>query len=161
MSVFGLVKQIGVECKEVQVYIDCYFVCYFGVLVYMEWICVQVVEQGFVEILFGCCLYLLEIYLKNGVMCKVVECIVINVLMQGIVVDIMKCVMVVVDNWLQESGFDVWVIFQVYDELVLEVCEELVEQVCEGICLLMSGVVILDVLLVVEVGVGLNWDEVY
>lgn len=80
---------------------DFYFERYFGVLEYMECICVQVKEQGYVEMLDGCCLYLLDIKFSNGVCCVVVECVVINVLMQGIVVDIIKWVMIVVDVWLQ------------------------------------------------------------
>lgn len=81
MSVFGFVKQLGILCGEVQEYIDCYFEKYFGVKCYMENICVDVVEKGYVEILFGCCFYLLEINSCNGQCCQVVECIVINVLM--------------------------------------------------------------------------------
>ncbi len=36
-----------------------------------------------------------------------------------------------------------------------------VEQVCEGIRPLMSGAATLDVPLVVEAGVGSNWDEAH
>lgn len=81
--------------------------------------------------------------------------------MQGTAADIMKRAMVAVDNWLQESGIDARVILQVHDELVLEVREDLVEQVCEGIRPLMSGAATLDVPLVVEAGVGSNWDEAH
>ncbi|MEW3851437.1 DNA polymerase [Pseudomonas aeruginosa] len=84
-----------------------------------------------------------------------------NAPMQGTAADIMKRAMVAVDNWLQESGLDARVILQVHDELVLEVREELVEQVCEGIRPLMSGAATLDVPLVVEAGVGSNWDEAH
>lgn len=48
-----------------------------------------------------------------------------------------------------------------HDELVLEVREDLVEQVREGIRPLMSGAATLDVPLVVEAGVGSNWDEAH
>ncbi|MGV8677782.1 DNA polymerase, partial [Pseudomonas aeruginosa] len=75
--------------------------------------------------------------------------------------DNMKRARVAVDNWLPESGIDARVILQVHDELELEVREELVEQVCEGIRQLMSGAATLDVPLVVEAGVGSNWDEAH
>ncbi|MDS4317896.1 DNA polymerase I [Pseudomonas aeruginosa] len=161
MSAFGLAKQIGVERKEAQAYIDRYFARYPGVLAYMERTRAQAAEQGFVETLFGRRLYLPEIHSKNGAMRKAAERTAINAPMQGTAADIMKRAMVAVDNWLQESGLDARVILQVHDELVLEVREDLVEQVREGIRPLMSGAATLDVPLVVEAGVGSNWDEAH
>ncbi len=161
MSAFGLAKQIGVERKEAQAYIDRYFARYPGVLAYMERTRAQAAEQGFVETLFGRRLYLPEIHSKNGAMRKAAERTAINAPMQGTAADIMKRAMVAVDNWLQESGLDARVILQVHDELVLEVREELVEQVRDGIRPLMSGAAELDVPLVVEAGVGANWDEAH
>lgn len=124
MSAFGLAKQIGVERKEAQAYIDRYFARYPGVLAYMERTRAQAAEQGFVETLFGRRLYLPEIHSKNGAMRKAAERTAINAPMQGTAADIMKRAMVAVDNWLQESGLDARVILQVHDELVLEVREE-------------------------------------
>ncbi|MCP1621723.1 DNA polymerase I [Pseudomonas nitroreducens] len=161
MSAFGLAKQIGVERKEAQAYIDRYFARYPGVLAYMERTRAQAAEQGFVETLFGRRLYLPEIASKNGAMRKAAERTAINAPMQGTAADIMKRAMVSVDNWLQESGIDARVILQVHDELVLEVREDLVDQVRDGIRPLMSGAAELDVPLVVEAGVGANWDEAH
>jgi DNA polymerase-1 len=81
--------------------------------------------------------------------------------MQGTAADIIKRAMIAVDNWLSESGLDAKVILQVHDELVLEVREDLVEQVRERIKQLMSGAAELAVPLLVEVGVGDNWDEAH
>ncbi|MFJ3260590.1 DNA polymerase I [Pseudomonas sp. NPDC086581] len=161
MSAFGLAKQIGVERKEAQAYIDRYFARYPGVLAYMERTRAQAAEQGFVETLFGRRLYLPEIASKNGAMRKAAERTAINAPMQGTAADIMKRAMVAVDNWLQESAIDARVILQVHDELVLEVREDLVDQVRDGIRPLMSGAAELDVPLVVEAGVGVNWDEAH
>ena len=69
--------------------------------------------------------------------------------------------MVAVDNWLTASGLDARVILQVHDELVLEVREDLVDQVRDEIRLHMSEAATLAVPLVVEVGVGDNWDEAH
>jgi len=161
MSAFGLAKQLGVERKEAQAYIDRYFARYPGVLAYMERTRQQAAEQGFVETLFGRRLYLPEINSKNGAMRKAAERTAINAPMQGTAADIMKRAMVAVDNWLSRSGLDAKVILQVHDELVLEVREDLVEQVREAIRPLMSGAAELDVPLLVEVGVGANWDEAH
>ena len=161
MSAFGLAKQIGVDRKQSQAYIDRYFTRYPGVLRYMEDTRAQAAEKGFVETLFGRRLYLPEIHSKNQAMRKGAERTAINAPMQGTAADIIKRAMVTVDHWLAESGLDARVVMQVHDELVLEVREELVEQVSAGLCERMSAAAELDVPLLVEVGVGDNWDEAH
>ncbi|MGB8971654.1 MAG: DNA polymerase I, partial [Pseudomonas capeferrum] len=161
MSAFGLAKQIGVDRKQSQDYIDRYFARYPGVLAYMERTRAQAAEQGFVETLFGRRLYLPDINAKNPALRKGAERTAINAPMQGTAADIIKRAMVNVDNWLTESGLDARVILQVHDELVLEVREELVEQVKDEIRLHMSRAAQLDVPLLVEAGIGANWDEAH
>ncbi len=161
MSAFGLAKQIGVDRKQSQAYIDRYFAQYPGVLAYMERTRAQAAEQGFVETLFGRRLYLPDINAKNPALRKGAERTAINAPMQGTAADIIKRAMVAVDNWLNDSGLDARVILQVHDELVLEVREDLVDQVREQIRPYMSSAAQLDVPLLVEVGVGSNWDEAH
>ncbi|OZY52841.1 DNA polymerase I [Pseudomonas lundensis] len=161
MSAFGLAKQIGVDRKQSQAYIDRYFARYPGVLDYMERTRTQAAEQGYVETIFGRRLYLPEINAKNPALRKGAERTAINAPMQGTAADIIKKAMVAVDNWLSASGLEARVILQVHDELVLEVREDLVEQVSEALRLHMSDAATLDVPLVVEVGVGNNWDEAH
>lgn len=161
MSAFGLAKQIGVDRKQSQNYIDRYFARYPGVLAYMERTRAQAAEQGFVETLFGRRLYLPDINAKNPALRKGAERTAINAPMQGTAADIIKRAMVAVDNWLTDSGLDARVILQVHDELVLEVREDLVEQVREQIRPYMSNAAQLDVPLLVEVGIGSNWDEAH
>ncbi|MFT0519850.1 DNA polymerase I [Pseudomonas faucium] len=161
MSAFGLAKQIGVDRKQSQDYIDRYFARYPGVLAYMERTRAQAAEQGFVETLFGRRLYLPDINAKNPALRKGAERTAINAPMQGTAADIIKRAMVNVDNWLSQSGLDARVILQVHDELVLEVREELVEQVKDEIRGHMSRAAQLDVPLLVEVGIGANWDEAH
>ena len=161
MSAFGLAKQIGVDRKQSQAYIDRYFTRYPGVLAYMERTRTQAAEQGFVETIFGRRLYLPDINAKNPALRKGAERTAINAPMQGTAADIIKKAMVAVDGWLTSSGLDAKVILQVHDELVLEVREDLVDQVREDIRRHMSTAVTLDVPLLVEVGVGNNWDEAH
>ena len=161
MSAFGLAKQIGVDRKQSQAYIDRYFARYPGVLDYMERTRAQASEQGYVETIFGRRLYLPEINAKNPALRKGAERTAINAPMQGTAADIIKKAMVAVDNWLSASGLDARVILQVHDELVLEVREDLVEQVRDEVRSHMSDAAKLDVPLVVEVGVGNNWDEAH
>ncbi len=161
MSAFGLAKQIGVDRKQSQDYIDRYFARYPGVLAYMERTRAQAAEQGFVETLFGRRLYLPDINAKNPALRKGAERTAINAPMQGTAADIIKRAMVNVDNWLTESGLDARVILQVHDELVLEVREDLVAQVKDEIRQHMSRAAQLDVPLLVEAGIGANWDEAH
>lgn len=161
MSAFGLAKQIGVDRKQSQAYIDRYFARYPGVLDYMERTRTQAAEQGYVETIFGRRLYLPEINAKNPALRKGAERTAINAPMQGTAADIIKKAMVAVDNWLSASGLDARVILQVHDELVLEVREDLVDQVRDEVRVHMSEAAKLDVPLVVEVGMGNNWDEAH
>ncbi|MEO4014719.1 DNA polymerase I [Pseudomonas rossensis] len=161
MSAFGLAKQIGVDRKQSQAYIDRYFARYPGVLEYMERTRAQAAEQGFVETIFGRRLYLPEINAKNPALRKGAERTAINAPMQGTAADIIKKAMIAVDSWLTASGLDAKVILQVHDELVLEVREDLVNQVRDEIRVHMSDAAKLDVPLLVEVGVGNNWDEAH
>ncbi len=161
MSAFGLAKQIDCDRKQAQAYIDRYFSRYPGVLAYMERTREQAGEQGYVETLFGRRLYLPEIHAKNQGLRKAAERTAINAPMQGTAADIMKLAMVAVDDWLTSSGIDARVILQVHDELVLEVREDLLDQVSAQLKQLMGGAAALDVPLLVEVGVGNNWDEAH
>ena len=161
MSAFGLAKQIGVDRKQSQAYIDRYFARYPGVLDYMERTRTQAAEQGYVETIFGRRLYLPDINAKNPALRKGAERTAINAPMQGTAADIIKKAMVAVDNWLTASGLDARVILQVHDELVLEVREDLVDQVRDEVRIHMSEAAKLDVPLLVEVGVGNNWDEAH
>ncbi len=161
MSAFGLAKQIGVDRKQSQAYVDRYFARYPGVLDYMERTRTQAAEQGFVETIFGRRLYLPDINAKNQALRKGAERMAINAPMQGTAADIIKKAMIAVNGWLQDSKLDARVILQVHDELVLEVREDLVEQISEQIRPHMSGAAQLDVPLLVEVGIGNNWDEAH
>lgn len=161
MSAFGLAKQIGCDRKQAQAYIDVYFHRYPGVLAYMERTREQASQQGYVETLFGRRLYLPDIHAKNPSLRKGAERTAINAPMQGTAADIMKRAMIAVDTWLPQSGLDAKVILQVHDELVLEVREDQIDALKAGLLPLMSGAAELDVPLLVEAGVGDNWDEAH
>ncbi|NMX89544.1 MULTISPECIES: DNA polymerase I [unclassified Pseudomonas] len=161
MGAQKLGKDIGVDTKTAKAYIDVYFARYPGVREYMERTRAQASDQGYVETLFGRRLYLPDIHSNKPQERAGAERTAINAPMQGTAADIIKKAMVKVDNWLTESGLDAKVILQVHDELVVEVREDLVAEVSEKIREHMSGAAKLDVPLLVEVGVGDNWDEAH
>jgi len=161
MSAFGLAKQLHVGRYEAQDYIDTYFERYPGVKSYMDNTRIEAADVGYVETLKGRRLYLPEIKSSNGMRRAAAERTAINAPMQGTAADIIKLAMIEVDRWLAESDLDARVIMQVHDELVLEVAEADIEAVSEGLCAKMEGAMSLDVPLLVEVGLGDNWDEAH
>lgn len=161
MSAFGLAKQLNVGRMDAQLYIDTYFARYPGVAQYMDDVKRLAAEKGYVETLMGRRLYLPEINSRNGMRRQAAERVAINAPMQGTAADIIKRAMLSVDAWLAESPVDAKLIMQVHDELVLEVAASQVETVKAKLCDLMSGAMELSVPLLVEAGVGDNWDEAH
>ncbi|SNB58007.1 DNA polymerase I [Marinobacter sp. es.042] len=162
MSAFGLSRQLDVERKLAQEYIDRYFERYPGVLKYMDNIRKQAHDDGFVETLFGRRLYLPEINARNKQLQQAAERTAINAPMQGTAADIIKRAMVDVENWLlTEHADEARMTMQVHDELILEVKESALDKIRSGLEKRMSAAAELDVPLLVEAGVGDNWDEAH
>jgi len=161
MSAFGLARQLNIGRKQAAEYIDTYFDRYPGVLSYMNNVRSSAAERGFGETFFGRRLYLPEINSRNGMRRQAAERTAINAPMQGTAADIIKLAMISVDDWLQHSELTSVMIMQVHDELILEVPEHELKQVTEGLAERMENAASLKVPLVVDVGVGNNWDEAH
>ena len=161
MSAFGLARQLNIGRKQAAEYIELYFQRYPGVQSYMNNIRHTAAEQGYVETAFGRRLYLPEINSRNGMRRQAAERTAINAPMQGTAADIIKLAMIHVDDWLQNSDLQSRMIMQVHDELVLEVPDTELDAVKQGLNDLMENAASLLVPLVVDVGVGDNWDEAH
>jgi len=161
MSAFGLAKQLGIGRFEAQDYVDLYFERYPGVKNYMDGTREKAAEQGYVETVYGRRLYLPEINAKNAMRRQYAERTAINAPMQGTAADIIKRAMINVDTALRTSGLDAKVVMQVHDELVVEVAESQVEPLSELLRNNMESAADLSVELVVDIGVGSNWDEAH
>jgi DNA polymerase-1 len=161
MSAFGLAKQLRLGRHEAQAYIDRYFERYPGVADYMTQTRELAHSQGYVETLFGRRLYLPEINVRNKQRQMAAERTAINAPMQGTAADIIKLAMIAVDEWLSKADIDALMIMQVHDELVFEVADTDVATLTSAIPDLMADVASLDVPLLVEAGVGMNWDQAH
>ena len=161
MSAFGLAKQLGVDRKDAQAYVDLYFARYPAVKQYMDDTREQARAQGFVETLFGRRLFLPDINAKNAATRQYAERTAINAPMQGTAADIIKKAMIAVDAWLRDSQAQTRMIMQVHDELVFEVPENELALMQTRIPELMAQAATLNVPLVVDVGIGNNWDEAH
>lgn len=161
MSAFGLARQLTIGRKQAADYIELYFARYPGVQNYMNTIRHTAAEKGYVETIFGRRLYLPEINARNGMRRQAAERTAINAPMQGTAADIIKRAMVSVDDWLRQGTLKSRMIMQVHDELVLEVPESELQLIQAGLIQRMESAAELLVPLVVDVGVGDNWDEAH
>ena len=161
MSAFGLSRQLNISRGDAEEYISLYFERYPGVRNYMDRIRILAAEQGFVETIFGRRLYLPEINAKNFQRRQAAERTAINAPMQGSAADIIKRAMIAVDSWLTTTGMNARMIMQVHDELVLEVEEDSQEELVAAVSKHMEAAAQLSIPLLVETGVGHNWDDAH
>ena len=161
MSAFGLASQLGVERAAAQQYMDRYFTRYPGVANYMKRTREAAREKGYVETVFGRRLYMMDIKASNNQRRQAAERAAINAPMQGTAADLIKLAMIAVHAWLVQRGAGSALVMQVHDELVLEVPDSELELITHELPKLMTGVAKLDVPLVVDVGVGANWDKAH
>ncbi|OOF89092.1 DNA polymerase I [Rodentibacter ratti] len=160
MSSFGLSRQLGISRADAQKYMDLYFQRYPGVQTFMQDIREKAKAQGYVETLFGRRLYLPDINSSNAMRRKGAERVAINAPMQGTAADIIKRAMIKLDELVRHDP-DIDMIMQVHDELVFEVRSEKVEFFSQLIKQNMETAAELVVPLIVDVGVGKNWDEAH
>jgi DNA polymerase-1 len=161
MSAFGLARQLGIERSAAQDYVDRYFERYPGVAAFMDSIREQAHEQGYVETLFGRRLYLPDISARNHQRRTAAERTAINAPMQGSAADIIKRAMLAVDGWIEQERPPVRLLMQVHDELVLEVEADYVEQASTHLRQAMQEAASLKVPLLVDLGVGDDWETAH
>ncbi|MBE0620893.1 MAG: DNA polymerase I [Burkholderiales bacterium] len=161
MSAFGVAQALGLERATAQAYIDSYFTRYPGVAHYMQQTREQARERGYVETVFGRRLWLAEIRAANSGRRQGAERAAINAPMQGTAADLIKLSMIAVQDWLDAERLSAKLVMQVHDELVLEVPQAELARVRDRLPALMTGVAELAVPLVVDVGVGANWEQAH
>lgn len=160
MSAFGLSRQLGISRADAAKYMNLYFERYPNVQTFMTEIQEKAKAQGYVETLFGRRLYLPEINSSNAMRRKGAERVAINAPMQGTAADIIKLAMLAIDQEIGDND-EIKMIMQVHDELVFEVRSEKIEFYRQLIKEKMENAAKLAVPLIVDVGVGQNWDEAH
>ena len=161
MQAFGLAKQLGIRRQEAQSYIDAYFARYPGVENYMNEAKELARQQGYIETIFGRRLYIPNIKSHNHPRRQAAERTAINAPMQGTAADLIKLAMIAVNKRIQASTLNVKMLMQVHDELVFEIAENDIELAQEFIVEAMTQVAELRVPLLVDVGIGDNWDQAH
>ncbi|GAA4855773.1 DNA polymerase I [Luteimonas vadosa] len=161
MSAFGLARNLGIGRGEAQDYIGLYFSRYPGVRDFMDRTRQQARAQGYVETVFGRRLYLEYIQKGNQAQRAGAERAAINAPMQGTAADIIKRAMVDIQGWLDGQAGRAQMIMQVHDELVFEVDADFVDTLLAEAVERMSSAADLRVPLVVDSGVGDNWEQAH
>ena len=160
MSAFGLARQLGVDRGEASDYMARYFSRYPGVRAFMDATREQAHRDGYVETIFGRRLYLENLTSRNQGLRQGAERAAVNAPMQGSAADIIKRAMIAVAGWIAGRD-DVHMLMQVHDELVFEVRADAVDEVRAAVIARMAGAAELAVPLLVDAGVGANWDEAH
>lgn len=161
MSAFGLAKQLGIGRGEAQDYIALYFNRYPGVREFMERTRKEAHERGYVETVFGRRLYLDNINARNQGLRAGAERAAINAPMQGTAADIIKRAMIEIDGWIAKHAGEAKMLLQVHDELVFECDADFVDTLIPQVTRRMAAAAELRVPLVIDSGVGANWDEAH
>ena len=161
MGAFGLARQLGLERSAAQTYIERYFNRYPGVARYMEEAREMARQNGYVETAFGRRLWFPEIRSSNGNRRQGAERAAINAPMQGSAADLIKMAMIAVQDWLEKSALKSRLVLQVHDELVLEVPDGELMEIRNHLPHLMCQVAQLKVPLIVDLGVGANWEAAH
>jgi DNA polymerase-1 len=160
MSAFGLARQLGIDRGEASDYMARYFSRFAGVRAFMDATREQAHRDGYVETIFGRRLYLENLKARNQALRSGAERAAVNAPMQGSAADIIKRAMIAMGAYLAERT-DAHMLMQVHDELVFEVQEDAVDSMRQAVIERMSGAAELAVPLVVDVGVGANWEQAH
>ncbi|MGQ9654688.1 MAG: DNA polymerase I, partial [Thermodesulfobacteriota bacterium] len=161
MSAFGLARELGVEPKVAEAYIEGYFQRYRGVRDYLDRIVEGAREKGYVETLMGRRRYVPEISSSNRAVRRFAERAAINTPIQGTAADLIKKAMISIQGQLEARALATRMLLQVHDELLLEVPEGERDAVESLVREEMEGVKRLRVPLKVEIGWGKDWAEAH
>ncbi|MFC1672548.1 DNA polymerase I [Pseudomonadota bacterium] len=160
ISAFGLARQLDISRTEAKDYIEAYFEKFPGIRAYMDRT-KEEAQQGFVTTLFGRKCHVSGITDKNPMKRGFAERAAINAPIQGGAADIIKRAMVRLPGALADAELNARMLLQVHDELIFEVPEAELDATRALVVDVMESAANLDVPLVVDAGIGDNWDEAH
>jgi DNA polymerase-1 len=161
MSPFGLGERLGIPTKEAARYMEAYFVHYQGIQAYMEKTKQEARDQGFVETLWGRRCWLSGIHDRKPALRHFAERQAINAPLQGTAADFIKSAMIRIHHFLKKEKTATRMVLQIHDELLFEGPLEELKQLSKTFLQQMMTVAQLQVPLVVDWGIGQNWEEAH
>lgn len=162
---FGLIYRMGPERlalitqtqkTDAKKFIERYFDKYATIHNLQEKFIETARKQGYAETLLGRRRYLPAIN-GRGLPRRLAEGAAINTPIQGSAADIIKLAMIAIQKKLDEQNLATKMILTVHDELVFDAPLREKETICQLVKYEMENVIVLQVPLVVDVGVGANW----
>jgi DNA polymerase-1 len=157
MSPKGLSDAAGMSFYEAKSFIDDYFRVRSPIKNFLDKVLEQAKTLGYVETMFGRRRPTPDVKSSNFVVRMAAERAAQNMPIQGTEADLMKRVMIKLDNLLPEGA---QMILQIHDSIIIECDEEKVEDVSKMLQTEMESVAPeLPIKLAVEVTTGRNWGE--
>jgi len=155
----GLAQRVGISRSEAKKVIHDYYQTYVGVKKFMDEFPDRVQENNCIaRSIFGRIRRLPDLKSTGQARAKA-EREAINMPMQGSASDIIKIAMLRVNDALRRAKLKTRMILQVHDELVFEVPKKEINDTAEIVKHAMENAVKIDLPLIVEVGVGVNWVD--
>ncbi len=161
ISAFGLARQLGISRGEAHDYIEAYFEKFPEIREYMETTKALAKKQGYVTTMYGRKCWTPGIGDRNPNMRAFAERAAINAPIQGGAADIIKRAMIQLPGALETAGLKADMLLQVHDELIFEVPKAEIDKTKDVVKKVMENAEHLDVPLIVDTGIGQNWDEAH
>lgn len=165
ISAFGLANQLGISRSEAKEFIESYFEQFPGIRRHIEKMKELGRQQGYVTTLFGRKIHIPEIKEANPARRGFGERQAVNAPLQGTAADIIKRAMIRIPNALKMHSLKAKMLLQVHDELLFEIPETEIEQTIPLLKEIMEKAnepyYPFDAPLIVESGIGDNWDEAH
>jgi len=161
MGPIKLAKELSINKKVAQVYLDNYYKRYKGVKDLKERIIYQARENGYVTTLLKRRRYLPNIGSNNSNIRSEAERAAVNTPIQGTAADLIKMAMIKIFERLKTDRLKAKMLLQVHDELVFEIPYDELDAVKTIVKNEMEGVYPLNVPLKVDINWGKNWDEAH
>jgi len=159
LSAFGLSQNLGIEPGEAKQFINAYFEKYKGVRAFIDRTLEEARREQKVKTLFGRVRPIPDINSKNANLRGFAERTAVNTPLQGTAADLIKLAMIRIDAALRERGLKSRMTLQVHDELLVELPPDELDLVRPMVKDHMEKVYSLEVPLVADLGVGLNWRD--
>ena len=164
ISAFGLARNTGLSNAQAARFIEQYFNQYPGVRHYMDQVLERAKADGYVTTVLQRRRYMPELKSTDAPTRKSAERAAINTPVQGSAADVIKLAMLRLDEALQRGILrqtGARLVLQVHDELLVEAPAQDAEQVAAVMKETMENAIELEVPLVVDIGIGNNWDEIH
>lgn len=161
MGAQSLARELGVNIKEAEHYIQQYFERYAAVRRYLDESRELARQRGYALTLLGRRRTVSDLSSRDRGLVQAAERVATNTPIQGSAADVIKKAMVTIDGRIRAAGLRATMILQVHDELLFEVADEHIELCRELVRNGMEGALELNVPLKVEIGIGRNWGEAH